>query len=383
MGERKSPLEDVGLKVSFKKKLALVDPSFWRAKNVFLTGHTGFKGGWLSLWLASMGAKVTGYALSPNTNPSFFEVAQVKSVLENSLVADIRDLATLQNALSKVQPEIVIHMAAQPLVRYSYANPVETYATNVMGTVHVLESIRNLDSVRAAVIVTTDKCYENKEWLWGYRENEPMGGYDPYSNSKGCAELVTSAYRQSYFSPDQYNNHKVAIASARAGNVIGGGDWSDDRLIPDAIKAFELQKPLIIRNPRATRPWQHVLEPLSGYLVLAQALYEEGAKFDGAWNFGPKDEDARSVEEVVNLLIKNSSPSAGWKQADGEQPHEAHSLKLDCSKARQNLGWIPKWSLEKAIEQIVQWQNSYQSQDNMQAVSLEQINSYQQLEAFS
>ena len=383
MGERKSTLEDVGLKVSFRKKYASVDPSFWRGKSVFLTGHTGFKGGWLSLWLASMGAKVTGYALSPNTNPSFFEVAQVKSVLQNSLVADIRDLATLQNAMTKFQSEIVIHMAAQPLVRYSYANPVETYATNVMGTVHVLESIRNLDSVRAAVIVTTDKCYENKEWEWGYRENEPMGGYDPYSNSKGCAELVTSAYRQSYFSPDQFSRHKVAIASARAGNVIGGGDWSNDRLIPDAVKAFVAQRPLLIRNPLATRPWQHVLEPLSGYLVLAQALYEGGAKFDGAWNFGPKDEDARSVQEVVNLLIKNWSTPASWKQDADEQPHEAHSLKLDCSKARQNLGWTPKWSLEKAIDQIAQWEKAYQSQENMQVVSLNQIYSYQQLKPHS
>lgn len=383
MGERKSALEDVGLKVLLRKKFASVDPSFWRGKTVFLTGHTGFKGGWLSLWLASMGAKVTGYALAPNTTPSFFEVAQVEAVLEKSLVADIRDLATLQNAMTKFQPEIVIHMAAQPLVRYSYANPVETYATNVMGTVHVLESIRNLDSVRAAVVVTTDKCYENQEWEWGYRENEPMGGYDPYSNSKGCAELVTSAYRQSYFSPDQFSKHKVAIASARAGNVIGGGDWSNDRLIPDAVKAFEEQRPLIIRNPLATRPWQHVLEPLSGYLVLAQALFEEGAKFDGAWNFGPRDDDARSVQEVVNLLIKNWSTPASWKQDTNEQPHEAHSLKLDCSKARQNLGWTPKWNLEKAIEQITQWEMAYQSQENMQVVSLNQINSYQQLKPHS
>ncbi|MDH6154037.1 CDP-glucose 4,6-dehydratase [Polynucleobacter sphagniphilus] len=357
-------------------KSALVDPNFWNGKRVFLTGHTGFKGGWLSVWLASMGAKVTGYALTPNTTPNFFEVAQVEGDLERSHIADIRDLERLQKAMAGTRPDIVIHMAAQPLVRYSYVNPVETYATNVMGTVHVLESIRNLDCVRAAVIVTTDKCYENKEWAWGYRENEPMGGHDPYSNSKGCAELVTSAYRQSYFSPEKYARHKVAIASARAGNVIGGGDWSEDRLIPDAINAFEAKESLIIRNPLATRPWQHVLEPLSGYLVLAQALYQEGAKFDGGWNFGPRDEDARSVQEVVNLLIKNWGSVASWTQDQGEQPHEAHSLKLDCSKARQYLNWTPKWSLEQAIEKIVQWQKSFRDDGDMRVLSLEQIKLY-------
>jgi CDP-glucose 4,6-dehydratase len=354
-----------------------VDPQFWSGKKVFLTGHTGFKGGWLALWLTSMGAKVTGYALLPNTVPNFFQVTQVESDLDQSHIADIRNLEKLQKAMTEARPEIMIHMAAQPLVRYSYANPVETYATNVMGTVNVLESIRNLDCVRAAVIVTTDKCYENKEWAWGYRENEPMGGHDPYSSSKGCAELVTSAYRQSYFSPEKYSTHHVAIASARAGNVIGGGDWSEDRLIPDAIKAFEAKESLMIRNPLATRPWQHVLEPLSGYLVLAQMLYEEGAKFDGAWNFGPQDEDARSVKEVINLLIKSWDSVANWTQDQGEQPHEAHSLKLDCSKARQHLHWIPRWTLEQAIEHITQWQQAYQRQSNMRETSLKQIAIYQ------
>ena len=359
------------------QNLGNVNPSFWQGKKVFLTGHTGFKGGWLSLWLTSMGADVTGYALSPNTNPNFFEVAKVESSLKKSYIADIRDLDKLQNAMSDAKPEIVIHMAAQPLVRYSYMNPVETYATNVMGTVHVLECIRTLDSVRAAVIVTTDKCYENKEWAWGYRENEPMGGYDPYSNSKGCAELVTSAYRQSYFSPEKYVQHQVGIASARAGNVIGGGDWSEDRLIPDAIKAFEANQSLMIRNPLATRPWQHVLEPLSGYLVLAQALYQDGAKFDGGWNFGPRDDDARSVQEVINLLINNWGANAVWQQDKSEQPHEAHALKLDCSKARQYLNWVPKWTLEQAVENIAQWQHAYQRGINMQDVSLQQISQYQ------
>lgn len=354
-----------------------IDTEFWKGKRVFLTGHTGFKGGWLSLWLSSMGAKVTGYALAPNTIPNFFEVAQVQSELEQSHIADIRDLEPFQKAMTNAKPEIVIHMAAQPLVRYSYFKPVETYATNVMGSVHVLEAIRNLDCVRAAVIVTTDKCYENKEWAWGYRENEPMGGYDPYSNSKGCAELVTSAYRYSYFSPEKYAQHRVAIASARAGNVIGGGDWSEDRLIPDAIKAFEAKKPVMIRNPLAIRPWQHVLEPLSGYLVLAQALYQEGAKFDGGWNFGPRDADTRSVQEVINLLIKNWVSVADWTQDQSEQPHEAHSLKLDCSKARQLLNWSPRWSLEQAIENITQWQQAYQEQNNMREISLRQITAYQ------
>ncbi len=375
-------MEGLGISVSVLSNpevahRASVDPSFWKGKRVFLTGHTGFKGGWLSLWLSSMGAKVTGYALAPNTNPNFFKVANIADDLEQSHIADIRDLERLQKVMADAKPEVVIHMAAQPLVRYSYANPVETYATNVMGTVHVLESIRNVDSVRAAVIVTTDKCYENREWVWGYRENEPMGGYDPYSNSKGCAELVTSAYRQSYFPVEKYAKHQVAIASARAGNVIGGGDWSEDRLIPDAIKAFEAKQALIIRNPLATRPWQHVLEPLSGYLILAQALYERGPQFNGGWNFGPRDEDARPAQDVINLLIKNWGSLASWRQDQSEQPHEAHSLKLDCSKARQYLNWVPKWSLEDAIENITQWQHAYQKQSNMREISFQQISKYQ------
>ena len=354
-------------------KLNKIDPFFWKGKKVFLTGHTGFKGGWLSLWLASMGAKVTGYALAPNTKPNLFEVLAIDSLIEKSYIADIRDLAILQKAMSEAKPDLVFHMAAQPLVRYSYANPVETYATNVMGTVNVLEATRNIDSVNATVVITTDKCYENKEWVWGYRESEPMGGYDPYSNSKGCAELVTSAYRQSYFSgPNSINK----VASARAGNVIGGGDWSEDRLIPDAIKAFEANKPLMIRNPFATRPWQHVLEPLSGYLFLAQALYEQGLTFSSAWNFGPRDEDNRAVQEVVDLLISSWGESARWEKEGSEQPHEANLLKLDCSKAHTQLGWMPKWELGVATQKIVQWQKAYQIKESMQEVSLAQINNY-------
>jgi CDP-glucose 4,6-dehydratase len=354
-------------------QLASVDPSFWNGKHVFLTGHTGFKGGWLSLWLASMGAKVTGYALAPCTTPNLFEVLAIDSLIEKSHIADIRDLAGLQKAMSEAKPDVVIHMAAQPLVRYSYANPVETYATNVMGTVHVLESTRVIDSVRSTVVVTTDKCYENKEWVWGYRENELMGGHDPYSNSKGCAELVTSAYRRSYFSDSNSSN---MVASARAGNVIGGGDWSDDRLIPDAIKAFEANKPLMIRNPLATRPWQHVLEPLSGYLILAQALFEQGMAFASGWNFGPRDEDNRAVQEVVDLLISGWGETVRWEKEGSEQPHEANFLKLDCSKARSQLGWIPKWNLEAATQKIVDWQKAFQAKENMQEISLAQINGY-------
>ena len=354
--------------------LASVNPQFWKNKSIFLTGHTGFKGGWLALWLSSMGAKVTGYALAPNTSPSLFEALSLDSVLHNSHIANICDLDHLQKTLSACKPEIVIHMAAQPLVRYSYTNPVETYMTNVMGTVNILESIRQTDAVKATVVVTTDKCYENKEWVWGYRENEPMGGFDPYSNSKGCAELVTSAYRQSYFSDPAGNPNRVA--SARAGNVIGGGDWSEDRLIPDALKAFESSQTLMIRNPLATRPWQHVLEPLSGYLILAQSLYQDGEKFSSAWNFGPKDKDNRSVQEVITSLSKQWGLGATWQQDTSFQPHEAGLLKLDCSKASKQLRWEPKWDLETAIEKIIEWHKAYQVKENMQALTLKQIDQY-------
>jgi CDP-glucose 4,6-dehydratase len=353
--------------------ITCVDSNFWKNKKVFLTGHTGFKGSWLSLWLASMGAQVTGYALAPNTTPNLYNVLGIDSLIEKSHILDIRDLESLQKAISEARPDIVIHMAAQPLVRYAYVNPVQTYATNIMGTVNVLESLRSIDMVRATVVITTDKCYENQERAEGYVEDDAMGGVDPYSSSKGCAELVTAAYRQSYFSnPNSVNN----IASARAGNVIGGGDWSEDRLIPDAIKAFEARKPLMIRNPLATRPWQHVLEPLSGYLSLAQMLYEQGSVFASGWNFGPRDEDNRSVQEVVDLLISGWGEMACWEKEGSEQPHEANLLKLDCSKARTQLRWIPKWKLETATQKIAQWQKAFQAKENMQEVSLAQINDY-------
>ena len=270
-----------------------MNPAFWKGKRILLTGHTGFKGSWLSLWLQSMGAPVVGYALAPPTNPSLFEVAEVGRGM-TSVIGDIRDLEHLCAVFAEHKPEIVIHMAAQPLVRYSYIEPVETYSTNVMGTVNLLEAVRGTDSVKAVVNVTSDKCYENREWVWNYRENEAMGGYDPYSNSKGCAELVTAAYRNSYFHSEKYKEHGVALASGRAGNVIGGGDWAGDRLIPDIMRAITQNLAVNIRNPHAIRPWQHVLEPLSGYLMLAQKLYEEGAAYAEGWNFGPSDEDAQA-----------------------------------------------------------------------------------------
>lgn len=351
-----------------------ISPKFWRGKKIFLTGHTGFKGSWASLWLASMGARVTGYALAPNTMPNLFGVFGGDALIERSYIADILDLPRLERAIKEAAPEIVIHMAAQPLVHHSYENPVETYATNVMGTVHLLEAVRKTDSVRSTIVVTTDKCYENKEFLWGYREVEPMGGSDPYSSSKGCAELVTSAYRHSYFGGSNSTNQ---VASARAGNVIGGGDWSSNRLIPDAIRAFESNQTLMIRNPKATRPWQHVLEPLSGYLILAQALYEEGGNFASGWNFGPMDEDNRSVEEAVEILISAWRGSASWRRDGAIYPYEATLLKLDCSKARSLLGWVPRWNLDIAMQKIVDWQNAYQAKENMQEFSLQQIKDYQ------
>jgi CDP-glucose 4,6-dehydratase len=355
----------------------VMNPKFWRGKRVFLSGHTGFKGSWLSLWLQALGAEVTGFALSPSTNPSLFEVANVASGMQ-SLIGDVRDLKLLQQAMQDAQPEIVIHMAAQPLVRYSYANPVETYATNVMGSVHLLESVRNTKGVKALVNVTSDKCYENREWAWGYREEEAMGGYDPYSNSKGCAELVTAAYRSSYFNPENYNLHGVAIASARAGNVIGGGDWAGDRLIPDFIRAILAREMVVIRSPNAIRPWQHVLEPLSGYLLLAENLYNHGNKFAEAWNFGPSDDDAKSVEWIIKTLVAKWGDGANFiVDVSDANLHEAHFLKLDCSKARMNLGWKPQWNATETIERICAWHKAHIKGQDMKAYALFEIQQYQ------
>lgn len=344
---------------------------------MFITGHTGFKGSWLCLWLHRLGAQVCGYALEPPTNPSLFELAKIPDLLSSHCIGDVRDAASLAEAMLQAKPEIVIHMAAQPLVRDSYRIPVETYATNVMGTVHLLEAVRLCQSVRAVVNVTTDKCYENREWVWGYRENEPMGGFDPYSNSKGCSELVTAAYRSSFFSQERYSEHRVAVATARAGNVIGGGDWAGDRLIPDIIRAIMASEAVKIRNPHSIRPWQHVLEPLSGYLALAQKLYESGTEYADGWNFGPADEDAKPVEWIVQRLCEQWGADARYEIDSGDHPHEAHYLKLDCSKAHMRLGWNPRWSLNTALEAIVEWTKAYCADGNIREICLDQIDKYE------
>jgi len=354
----------------------LVNASFWAGRRVFLTGHTGFKGSWLSLWLQHMGAQVTGYALAPPTSPSLFEVANVSRNMR-SITGDIRDQAALSHAVAEAHPEIVIHMAAQSLVRLSYETPVETYATNVMGTVNLLEAVRQTSGIKAVVNVTSDKCYENKEWVWGYRESDPMGGYDPYSNSKGCAELVTSAFRNSFFNPSKYGEHGVAVASARAGNVIGGGDWARDRLIPDILAGFQRGESVLIRNPHAIRPWQHVLEPLQGYLLLAERLIEHGPQFAEAWNFGPRDQDARPVDWIVKRMVELWGPEANWCLAQGEHPHEASYLKLDASKACMRLGWSPRWELDLALRRIVEWHRAFLADEDMRLKSITQIMEFQ------
>jgi CDP-glucose 4,6-dehydratase len=349
----------------------VVKPDFWQGKRVFLTGHTGFKGSWLALWLQQMGAVVRGYALIPPSNPSLFDVAHVGDGMQSD-IGDIRDLAQVKASMIGFNPDILIHMAAQPLVRLSYKEPLETYDINVMGTAKVLEAARSCPNLKAIVSVTTDKCYENKEWVWGYREDEPMGGYDPYSSSKGCAELVTSAYRRSFLS-----EQGVGLASARAGNVIGGGDWAEDRLIPDILRAFEQNQPVVIRNPASTRPWQHVLEPLSGYLVLAQALYEQPTAFAEGWNFGPFDEDAQPVSWILDKMVAKWQ-GASWQLDENAHPHEAGYLKLDISKAKARLHWQPTWRLEQTLNRIVAWHQTWLDNKDMHAVCLQEITDYMQ-----
>jgi CDP-glucose 4,6-dehydratase len=349
------------------------DPGFWRDRRVLVTGHTGFKGGWLSLWLQSLGAKVAGYALAPATDPNLFGLARVGEGMDSTL-ANVQDLAALTRHIERVQPEVVFHLAAQSVVRVSYDEPVETYATNVMGTVHLLEAVRASEAVRAVVVVTSDKCYENREWNWSYREIDPLGGHDPYSNSKGCAELVAAAYRASFFGAT--GRGRASIASVRAGNVIGGGDWTKDRLIPDIMRAIAAGRPVAIRNPASIRPWQHVLEPLHGYLMVARRLYEEGSAFAEAWNFGPREEDCRSVRWIVDRLAESWGEGVRWEIDDRARPHEAAYLKLDSSKAVARLGWRPRWDLATALASIVRWHKAHHEGADMRRAVLAQIDEY-------
>ncbi|MGV6860089.1 MAG: CDP-glucose 4,6-dehydratase [bacterium] len=353
-----------------------MNPEFWKGKKVLVTGHTGFKGSWLSLWLQQTGAEVSGYALPAPTRPSLFEVADVARGMR-SVEGDVCDLDRLTAAVAEAQPDIVIHMAAQALVRYSYDNPVETYATNVMGTVNLLEAARHTDSVRVVLNITSDKCYDNREWLWAYRENEAMGGHDPYSSSKGCAELVTEAYRKSYFSGEQ---GPCVLASARAGNVIGGGDWAGDRLIPDIVRAFVEGDRVVIRSPGAIRPWQHVLEPLNGYMTLVERLWAQGQEYAGGWNFGPAEQGAKPVQWIVERMIENWGGDAAYELDARPQPHEANYLKLDSSKARALLEWAPKLDLSTTLQWLTEWYKAREQGEDMRAFTLSQIETFQHLD---
>ena len=347
----------------------MVDQNFWQGKRVFVTGHTGFKGSWLSLWLNSLGAIVKGYALNPPTNPSLFIEAKVDSIVD-SQIGDIRNKNSLFESMTTFNPDILIHMAAQPLVRYSYAAPIETYEVNVIGTAKVLEVARSCVHLKAIVNITTDKCYENDGRSEGYKEDDKMGGYDPYSSSKGCAEIVASAYRRSFL-----QDQGIGLSSVRAGNVIGGGDWANDRLIPDILRSFEKNEPVIIRNPKATRPWQHVLEPLSGYLVLAQKMYRDQNKYAEGWNFGPNEQDVKSVDWILNKMIAKW-PNSSWELDSSSNPHEANFLQLDISKAESKLGWKPIWELSHTLEKIIDWHQAWINKEDMQTVCLSEIKAY-------
>jgi CDP-glucose 4,6-dehydratase len=351
--------------------------NLYKDRKVLITGHTGFKGSWLCLLLNKLGADVYGYAHEPPTIPSLYNEAKIGELV-TSFIGDIRDYKKLSEVVCRVQPEIIIHMAAQALVIESYNNPRETYEVNVIGTVNLLEAARFERSIKVILNVTTDKCYENKEWHWGYRENEAMGGYDPYSNSKGCSELVTTSFRSSYFNPDDYRNHGVALASARAGNVIGGGDWAKDRLIPDFIRAIVNGEKLKIRSPYSIRPWQHVLEPLSGYLTLCEKLFIDGPAFAEAWNFGPNDEDAKNVEWITKTICDYWGEGAAFEVEANPKLHEANYLRLDCSKAKAELGWNPKWDVKTTLKYIVDWNKAWINKENVRSVCERQIMEYYQ-----
>lgn len=354
----------------------MVNPSIWKGRRVLVTGHTGFKGSWLALWLHSLGARVTGFALPPPTSPSLFDLAAIEDVVDH-IEGDIRDLAAIEAAVAKSQPEVIFHLAAQPLVRLSYEMPVETYATNVMGSVHVMEAARRVGGVQAMICVTTDKCYENKEWIWPYRESDPMGGYDPYSSSKGAAELAIAAYRSSYFPPANMKDGGCGLASVRAGNVIGGGDWADDRLVPDLVRAFSAGRAPEIRSPQAVRPWQHVLEALGGYLMIAERLIAREPAFAEAWNFGPSDDDAQPVSWIVEHMHAAWGGNAHQAvRATAIGVHEAGLLRLDSSKVRAALGWRPALTLQLALEWIVDWHQRVESGDQARVVTMSQINDY-------
>lgn len=355
-----------------------MNPQFWKDKVVLLTGHTGFKGSWLSLWLQKIGTKIIGYSKSVPTNPSLFEVANVQNRM-TSILGDIRDLDHLKEVIHEYKPEIVIHMAAQSLVHRSYEDPIETYSINVMGTINLLEAIRIEGKTKVVINVTSDKCYENKGSTRGYREDDPMGGYDPYSSSKGCSELITSSFRNSFFNSDEYEKHKVALASVRAGNVVGGGDWARDRLIPDIMKGIMNHNAIKIRSPNAIRPWQYVLEPLNGYLSLAEKLWHNGPEYSGGWNFGPMDNDVKPVSWIVEKISQQWKNNIRWElNAEGYQ-HEAHYLRLDCSKARDKLGWFPKTNSEQAIELTIEWYKQYEQKHDIREFTEEQIKNFSAL----
>jgi CDP-glucose 4,6-dehydratase len=364
VGRREGTLEDV--------------VKTWQGRRVFVTGHTGFKGSWLALWLNKLGAQIRGYALDPCTEPNLFNLASVANVVDD-VRGDVRDYAKLQASMTEFAPEVVFHLAAQPIVRRSYTDPVGTYGTNVMGTVYLMEAIRKTPSVRAVVCVTTDKCYQNQEWIWPYRETDPLGGYDPYASSKACAEIISAAYRSSFFPVQRLHEHHVAVATARAGNVIGGGDWSEDRLIPDLVRGFRSGEPVLIRRPNAIRPWQHVLDPLHGYMMLAQELLEQHPRFASSYNFGPSDDDIWPVERIATKLADMWGKGASWIRDSVPSVHEDHVLRLDASKARVELRWKPGLKIEAALEWTMTWYRAWNQGDNMAEFTLTQISEYENL----